>query len=66
VNPDNIYSILEARQLKKAYDSEYEAGGYSESEHSSSSSSSFQSREAVQIYPQNVSLKLRISEYSQF
>lgn len=85
VNPDNVFSLIEARHLKKAsssrgsgYDGGYEAGyEYSESHSSSgsfSSSSSFGSggsysgssgylqHEAVQISPQRVGLKLRISK----
>lgn len=61
VNPDNVFSLLEARQLKKAsrFDSSYESNIYEEE--SSSSSSSY--HEAVQISPQHVSLKLRISKF---
>ena len=86
VNPDNVFTLVEARELKKASRSGYEGGGggggyeaaYEESHSHSSSSSSFSSsssssssgsygssyyqHEAVQISPQRVALKLRISK----
>lgn len=67
-NPDNVYTIVESRKLQKS------TKGFKQTS-SSQSSSSFSSNsngaaagvasredEAVQISPQQVSLKLRISE----
>lgn len=60
VNPDNVFSLLEARQLKKAR-SRYESGY--DSSYSEGYGGGYSQHEAVQISPQHVSLKLRISEY---
>jgi Integrin, beta chain. len=67
-NPANVFSVLDNRHLAKA--SKYHHSQHSSSSSSSSSSGSFSSggsasghSEAVQISPQHVSLKLRISEF---
>ncbi|CAH0754478.1 unnamed protein product [Bemisia tabaci] len=59
VNPDNVYSILEMRELSRA-----NSHSHSTSIKNTASGGSFGagSREAVQITPQHVSLKLRINE----
>ncbi|KAL0268505.1 UNVERIFIED_CONTAM: hypothetical protein PYX00_010424 [Menopon gallinae] len=59
VNPDNVFSLLEGRQLKKAR-SRYESGY--DSSYSEGYGGGYSQHEAVQISPQHVSLKLRINE----
>jgi len=65
-NPKNEYKMLEARELQKArknthsYTSSVSSSSGSSSTYKGSASSS--THDAVQISPQNVSLKLRISK----
>jgi len=67
-NPDNEYSILESRKLQKArkntnsYTSSISSSSGSFTSASGGSASS-SSHDAVQISPQQVSLKLRISRF---
>lgn len=64
-NPDNVFSVVDNRNLSKAskYHSSQSGAAASSSSSSSSSGSSYGGHsEAVQISPQRVSLKLRINE----
>ncbi|XP_012282811.1 integrin beta-PS [Orussus abietinus] len=68
-NPDNVFSMLRHRDLTKGGYGNRGSGGYSSSSSSSSASSSSSTQiksggrqEAVQIWPQEVNLKLRINE----